>query len=79
MMKESISKLLVDNLDMVFFFYGFAFVDLGISIFIQLRVTKKSFSSDVLLSNADIAMYQAKINGKNQYRFYDKIMQQKAA
>lgn len=34
---------------------------------------------DALLSNADIAMYQAKINGKNKYRFYDETMQKKAA
>ncbi|MDL5502366.1 MAG: hypothetical protein QSU88_04035, partial [Candidatus Methanoperedens sp.] len=37
-----LSDILVKNLDFVFFIYGFAFTILGIIIFLQLRVTKKS-------------------------------------
>lgn len=37
-----IEIFLKNNLDVIFFFYGLAFVVLGMSIFIQLRVTKKS-------------------------------------
>jgi diguanylate cyclase (GGDEF)-like protein/PAS domain S-box-containing protein len=35
-------------------------------------------SVQVLLKNADIAMYQSKRDGKNQYRFYDRSMQDAA-
>jgi len=37
-----LTDFLVKNLDFVFFIYGFAFSILGIIIFLQLRVTKKS-------------------------------------
>jgi two-component system cell cycle sensor histidine kinase/response regulator CckA len=37
-----IADFFITNLDVVFFIYGFAFTILGIIIFVQLRVTKKS-------------------------------------
>ena len=37
-----LTDFLIKNLDVVFFIYGFAFTILGIIIFLQLRVTKKS-------------------------------------
>ena len=37
-----LTDFFIANLDVVFFIYGFAFAILGIIIFVQLRVTKKS-------------------------------------
>ncbi len=37
-----LTDILNKNLDVIFFFYGLAFVILGITIFIQLRITRKS-------------------------------------
>ncbi|KCZ71993.1 PAS domain S-box [Candidatus Methanoperedens nitroreducens] len=36
------TDIFIKNLDVVFFIYGFAFVVLGIILFLQLRITKKS-------------------------------------
>lgn len=50
-------------------------VFLGVSIGITLYPFDAS-SSTVLLKNGDIAMYQAKVAGKNCYRFYSRAMDQ---
>jgi GGDEF domain-containing protein len=37
-----------------------------------------NMTASILLAQADTAMYAAKMSGKNNYRFFDPIMQQKS-
>ena len=76
---ENISNFIIDSLKMINkpFIIDNKNLHIGMSLGVSVYPDDGS-NADILLKNADAAMYEAKYNGKNTYRFYNKSMTQKA-
>ena len=76
---DSISHFIIDGMDIIKepFMINNNALHIGMSVGISVYPNDGE-DADVLLKNADAAMYDAKYNGRNTYRFYDKTMTERA-
>jgi predicted signal transduction protein with EAL and GGDEF domain len=76
---EKISHFIIDGMNIIKkpFIINNNTLHIGMSIGISVYPDDGE-NPDVLLKNADAAMYEAKYNGRNTYRFYNKAMTERA-